>query len=81
MSPEMINHRVKGWFKYSLKTDIWGVGMVIAELMLLDYAFEYETEVERIWYVSKVKTDKLWKFKDDYPQWIKDLVLQMLSLD
>lgn len=59
MSPEMINHRVRGRFEYSMKTDIWGIGMVLAELMCLEYAFEYETEVERIKCVSKVKTDKL----------------------
>jgi len=52
--------------------------MVLAELMCLEYAFEYETEVERIKCVSKVKHDKLKKFREEYPQWIKDLVLKML---
>ena len=39
MSPEMLNHKVKEGFKYSSKTDIWGLGMVLAELMCLDYPF------------------------------------------
>ena len=40
MSPEMIKHKGWGWVPYSYKTDIWGVGMVCAELMCLDYAFD-----------------------------------------
>ena len=43
MSPEMIKkHKGRGGVPYSFKTDIWGVGMVFAELMCLDYAFDVE---------------------------------------
>ena len=40
MSPEMVTFKGKGRVEYSFKTDIWGVGMVFAELMCLDYAFD-----------------------------------------
>jgi len=40
MSPEMLTHKGKEPNLYSFKTDIWGVGMVFAELLCLDYAFD-----------------------------------------
>ena len=67
MSPEMINHWVKEGFKYSTKTDIWGIGMVLAELMCLDYPFEYENEAQRMKIISKVKLDSMKKFPEHYP--------------
>ena len=70
MSPEMLNHRVREGFKYSLKTDIWGVGMVLAELMCLDYPFEYENEAQRMKIISKVKHECLRKFPEHYPLWV-----------
>jgi len=55
MSPEMIKHKGKGTVPYSFKTDIWGVGMVFAELMLLEYAFDVENQLERVNAIAKGK--------------------------
>jgi serine/threonine protein kinase len=48
MSPEMITFKGRGRVQYSFKTDIWGVGMVFAELMCLDYAFDVNSQLERV---------------------------------
>lgn len=55
--------------------------MVLAELMCLDYPFEYENEAQRMKIISKVKLDSMKKFPEHYPQWVRDLTIEMLSLD
>lgn len=65
MSPEMLKH--KGWGKipYSYKTDIWGVGMVYAELMCLNYAFKVKNQLERVNAIAKGKN--FWELPEIYP--------------
>lgn len=79
MSPEMIKH--KGWGKvpYSFKTDIWGVGMVFAELLCLDYAFEVENQLERVNAIAKGK--KYWPLPEMYPESFWNLTKAMLQID
>lgn len=79
MSPEMIKHKGRGRVPYSFKTDIWGVGMVFAELMLLEYAFDVDNQLERINAIAKGK--KFRTLPDNYPLILRDLIMKMLSLD
>lgn len=66
MSPEMLKHKGRGKVPYSFKTDIWGVGMVFAELMCLDYAFEVENQLERVNAIAKGK--KYRPLPETYPE-------------
>jgi len=71
MSPEMITHKGRGRVPYSFKTDIWGVGMVFAEILCLDYAFDVENQLERVNAIAKGK--KYRPLPDFYPDYIRDL--------
>ena len=79
MSPEMIKHKGRGRVPYSFKTDIWGVGMVFAELMLLEYAFDVDNQLERINAIAKGK--KFRPLPENQPQVLRTLISKMLSLD
>jgi len=80
MSPEMIKkHKGRDGAPYSFKTDIWGVGMVIAELMCLDYAFDVEDQYGRVMAIAKGKNYR--DLPEIYPEPLRNLARQMLSLD
>ena len=79
MSPEMVTFKGRGGIPYSNKTDVWGVGMVYAELMCLEYAFNVENQLERINAIAKGKNFRT--LPDNYPVKLWELVTKMLSID
>ena len=79
MSPEMITFKGKGRVEYSFKTDIWGVGMVFAELMCLDYAFDVSSTLERINAIAKGTHYR--KLPEMYPEIVWNMTKSMLQVD
>ena len=72
----MLKHKGKREFTYSTKTDVWGMGMLFAEVLTLDYAFDADSEHERINSIAKVKN--LRPIPEQYPLIFKELTLGML---
>lgn len=75
VSPEIL-----GQNPYSYSTDIWSLGVVIYELMTLEYPF-YDSDYHLLYHQIMNEEEDVPEINEDYSEELKEIVYHMLKKD